>query len=231
MGRGLGWLGVAALVGWLGGAASAQLPAPPTLGPELGPALPRHPLPRFDLSGDGAERLGCPVTLVEGLGVVAARHCGAHAGRSVIRFGNERRRVIDVVVPTTAVEDANGRFARPQHDWALLALERPLPAADRFAYLGRAGLVGAGRDMPLLKLGPGPRPTDPPEIGRCWPLEATVGGEVFTFRCTGGTGPGRSGSPLLQRTAEGWAFVGMHVAEFKGPDGSTIGIAIVPPPP
>ncbi|MFW5681128.1 MAG: hypothetical protein ACOC3D_12745, partial [Pseudomonadota bacterium] len=66
---------------------AAQLPPAPSLAPELGPSLPRDPLPRLDWEIDGERRSGCVVTLVEGLGVVAARHCGVRREGLGVRFG------------------------------------------------------------------------------------------------------------------------------------------------
>ncbi len=215
----------------LAAAARAQLPPPPTISPALQPNMPHHPLPRLERLRDGEPQLGCPVTLVEGLGAVTARHCGV-GGREprdlAVRFGSESRRVLGAVVPDErATED--GQLVRPQHDWAILELEAPPTDAHVFAYVGRAGLIAADRVSPLLKLGPGRQPEGPPDRGACWPVEVAPGGVVFAFRCTDGTRPGRSGSPLLVRTGDGWGFVGIHVADASTPQG-TIGIAIVPPP-
>ncbi|TVQ29929.1 MAG: hypothetical protein EA356_15545 [Geminicoccaceae bacterium] len=213
--------------------AAAQLPPAPTWNPELRPNMPRQPLPRIARQRDDEWRLGCAATVVEGLGVVTARHCGfgraqIPVGSVAVQFGEERRRIVGATVPSEPFQ-VEGRPMQPQFDWAILEVEGPLPAVDRITYVGRAGLVTASRTAPLTKLGPGRGgPNAAPADGPCWPLEIGMGGTVFTFQCRDGTGPGRSGSPLLMRTADGWGFVGMHVAEFDTPEGK-VGIAIVPP--
>ena len=214
--------------------ARAQLPGPPTLAPELRPPAPRAPLARLETLKDGASQLGCPVTAVDGLGAVTARHCGiGRPGTTrglTVRFGELRLSVVAARVPEASAYDASGRFAQPQNDWAILELDGRPPRGQTFPYVGRAGLVLADRYNPLVKLGPGRNPNDGPLSGACWPTEIGMDGLVFAFRCTDGTGPGRSGSPLLVRTGHGYGFVGIHVAEYDGPEGKT-GIAVVPPPP
>jgi hypothetical protein len=211
----------------VGAPTAAQLPPAPARSAELGPAPPRDPLPRLEWQVDGAWQTGCVVTLVEGLGVLAARHCGVRRDGLRVRFGEERRTVVGAVLPPSP-SHVEGRYVHPEHDWAILELDRPPPPMESFPFVGRAGLVGADRFHRLTKLGPGGGRA--PERGTCWPLEIAPNGRVFTFRCTEGTGPGRSGSPLLVALADRWGLVGMHVAEFDGPEGRT-GIDIVPPDP
>lgn len=210
----------------------AQLPAPPAVAAILGPPPPRGPLPRLERMRDGAPDLGCPVTFVAGLGAVTARHCAGNLieAHTQVRIGDARSRVLGARLAAESPFDDNGRLRHPQHDWAVLDLAAPVPPTDVFTYVGRAGLVGADREHPLVKLGPGATPAAPPNRGACWPTDVGMGGYVFAFRCSSGTGPGRSGSPLLVATETGYGFVGIHIAEFDGPLGKT-GIAVVPPPP
>ncbi|MFW5680896.1 MAG: hypothetical protein ACOC3D_11565, partial [Pseudomonadota bacterium] len=157
----------------------------------------------------------------------AARHCGVRREGLGVRFGEVRRRVVGVVEPSDPTH-VDGRFVHPEHDWAVLRLDGPPPAVTPFVHVGRAGLVAADRFNPFTKLGPGR--DGRPVRGACWPLDIAPNGRIFTFRCTEGTGPGRSGSPLLVAAGERWGLVGIHVAEFDSPAGK-VGIAIVPPAP
>ncbi len=117
-------------------------------------------------------------------------------------------------------------------DWAALRLAEPA-AATPLPYRGpRPAQDAFGADAPAMKAGYVPGAEGTPELKRdyaCFVRGLHKGGCAFLYRCPGGAGAGRSGSPVLMRAGNGYVLLGVQTGTIQQ-DGRELGVAVMPPP-
>jgi protease YdgD len=200
-----------------------------------GPASPWAAVARVLVDGDGL----CSGVLAAPDLVLTAGHCvPTDAGpdpvprsRLAVEVGQEIHDVIRVerAGPTEAEADPVARAICS--DWAALRLAEP-SAAKSLPYRGPQSAQDTfASGAPVMKVGylPGAEGTaDLKHDYACSVLGLHKGGCAFLYRCPGGAGTARSGSPILMRADDGYVLLGIQTGTIQQ-GGRELGVAAMPP--